>query len=93
MLQEDALQVSEQIFTIEERVKILLKESQAIFLNGLTPLETMQNIIEKIEETRKAVRKVKKIFVNKAQSEVPSLEVIIEDDNIVRVLLAHVREL
>ena len=63
-LQKDALQVSEKVFTTEARVDTLLKESREIFLNGTTPLESMQDIIEKVEETRKAVNDVKKNFIN-----------------------------
>ena len=50
-LQEDALQVSEHPFKIDARVETLLKESWVVFLNGITPLETTQDVIVKAEET------------------------------------------
>lgn len=48
-------------------------------MNGLIPLETMQDIIVKVEETKQVVEKVKNSFENvilRVQSEFPSLEVI-----------------
>ena len=37
----------------------LLKESWEVFLNGLTHLETAQDIIVKVEEAKQAAEKVK----------------------------------
>lgn len=45
-LQSEALQVSDQVASMETRVETLIKESQGIFLNGPTPLETMKDIID-----------------------------------------------
>lgn len=75
------MQVSEQIFTLEARLDTLVKESKVLFLNGPTPLETTEEIIDKVEDTRKAIQYVKKnfeLFVNRAWSEVPSLEITID---------------
>ena len=61
-LQEEALKVNEKVFTIKSRVDTLIQESQAIFLNGLTPLDIAQDIINKVEETRKVFEDVKQNF-------------------------------
>ena len=57
---------------------MLLIELWAFFLNGLTPLETTQDIIDKDEETKKVVKEVKINVENviiRVWSGVPSLEV------------------
>ena len=56
------MQVGEQLVIVEARLKTLVKEAQAIFLNGPTPFETAQEIIEKVEDTRKVVKDFRKNF-------------------------------
>lgn len=54
-LQSEALKVSDQVASVETSVETLIKESQGIFLNGPTPLETAQGIKDKVAEARQVV--------------------------------------
>ena len=60
---------------------MLVKESQGIFFNGPMLLKIAKQIIQKVIETKQAIREVKQNFenfVSKAQQEVPSLKVSTE---------------
>ena len=58
-MHNDALQINDQVASVEIRVDTLVKELQGIFLNGSIPLETTQDIIDKDVEERKVVEDMK----------------------------------